>query len=84
VKLTDLAAERGISVKAMAKEIAEEGVAPILPKTRLGCFMYRRADIYGSKTYTSKCGSVTWNLSWGQKPKSNRKAPPKAGYGLAE
>lgn len=84
VKLTELAAERGISVKVMAKEIAEEGVAPILPKPKLGCFMYRRADIYGDKTYTSKCGSVTSNLNWGQKPKSNRKAPPKAGYGLAE
>ena len=68
----------------MAKEIEQEGVVSILPKTRLGCFMYRRADIYGDKIYTSKCGSVTLNLNWGQKPKSNRKAPPKAGYGLAE
>jgi hypothetical protein len=84
VKLTDLAAERGISVKAMAKEIEQEGVTPILPKTKLGCFMYRRADIYAVKICVSKSGSSTWSYAWGRKTRTNQRAQPKVGYRIAE
>lgn len=84
VKLTELAVERGISVKAMAKEIEQEGVRPILPKTKLGCLMYRRADIYRDKIFAYKSGSSAKSYPWGKKPPLNRKTRPPVGYRIAE
>jgi hypothetical protein len=84
VKLNALATERGTSAKAMAKEIEAERATPILPKTRLGCQMYRRADFYAVKICVSKSGSSTWEYEWGRKPKPNRSAQPKVGYRIAD
>lgn len=44
-ELSVLASEFGISAKALRKRLGEVGVEPILPRSRLNKYIYRRADL---------------------------------------
>jgi hypothetical protein len=45
VKLSELAAERGEPTNSLSQKLAAKGVAPLLPKTKLNCLIYRRSDV---------------------------------------
>jgi hypothetical protein len=45
VSLTQLAKERGISSKAVAKSLREAGIEPIIQRKFLNAAMYRRSDL---------------------------------------
>jgi hypothetical protein len=45
IDLKDLAEARGISAKALRKQLSDTGIEPILPRPKLNRLVYRRADL---------------------------------------